>query len=153
MTAQPSHTYRIVMNGVTGRMGYRQHLLRSILAIRAEGGLLLPDGSRIQVEPILVGRNTQKLADMAAEHDITEFTTDLDSVLADDSARIYFDAQVTSERKKAILKAIAAGKHIYTEKPLAESVDEALELVAAAEAAGVTTVSCTTRSTCPACSS
>ncbi len=138
MTAQPSHTYRIVMNGVTGRMGYRQHLVRSILAIRAGGGLLLPDGTRIQLEPILVGRNSQKLAEIAAEHGISEFTTDLDSVLADDSARIYFDAQVTSERKKAILKAIAAGKHIYTEKPLAESVDEALELVAAAEVAGVT---------------
>ncbi len=138
MTAPPSHTYRIVMNGVTGRMGYNQHLVRSILAIRADGGLLLPDGSRIQVEPILVGRNPQKLADMAGEHGITEFTTDLDSVLADDSASIYFDSQVTSERKKAILKAIAAGMHIYTEKPLAESVDEALELVAAAEAAGVT---------------
>jgi len=126
------------MNGVTGRMGYRQHLVRSILAIRADGGLLLPDGSRIQVEPILVGRNAPKLAAMAAEHDITEFTTDLDAALADDGVQIYFDAQVTSERKKAILKAIAAGKHIYTEKPLAESVGEALELVGAAESAEVT---------------
>jgi predicted dehydrogenase len=140
MTAQAqqtTRTYRIIMNGVTGRMGHRQHLLRSILAIRDGGGVQQPDGSRIQVEPILVGRNADKLADIARQHGIDEYTTDLDSALADGDATIYFDAQVTSEHKKAILKAIAAGKHVYTEKPLAESVDEAQELVVAAAAAGI----------------
>jgi predicted dehydrogenase len=130
-------TYRVIMNGVTGRMGYRQHLLRSILAIRDEGGVVLPDGSRLQVEPVLVGRNREKLAEMAARHDIADYTTDLDEALRDEAAPIYFDAQVTSERKKAILKAVAAGKHIYTEKPTAESVEEGLELVRAAESAGI----------------
>jgi predicted dehydrogenase len=133
----PVRTSRILMNGVTGRMGYRQHLLRSILAIREDGGVLLPDGSRIQVEPVLIGRNAEKLAELAKRHDIAEYTTDLDGALADESASVYFDAQVTSERKKAILKAVAAGKHIYTEKPIAESVAEGMELVNAAEAAGV----------------
>ena len=130
-------TVRVVMNGVTGRMGYRQHLLRSILAIRADGGVVLPNGDRVTVEPILVGRNAEKLATLAAEHDVADFTTDLDQALSDSSASIYFDAQVTTERKKSILKAIGAGKHIYTEKPIAESVEEGAELVTAAQEAGV----------------
>jgi predicted dehydrogenase len=128
---------RIIMNGVTGRMGHRQHLLRSILAIREDGGIALPGGDRLQVEPILVGRSRDKLADLARPHDIAEFTTDLDAALADESAPVYFDAQVTSERKKAILAAIAAGKHVYTEKPVAESVAEGWELVQAARTAGI----------------
>ena len=129
-------TQRIIMNGITGRMGYRQHLVRSILAIRDEGGIMLPDGDRLQVEPILVGRNHDKLAELAARHDIAEFTTDLDGALADDTASIYFDAQVTSERKKAILNAEAATTDIYTEKPLAETVEEGLEIAEAGTAAG-----------------
>ncbi len=130
-------TTRILMNGVTGRMGYRQHLLRSILAIRDDGGVELPDGSRLHVEPVLVGRSHARLAALAAEHDVAEFHTDLDAALADDSAAIYFDAQITSERKKAILKAIAAGKHVYTEKPVAESVAEGMELADAATGVGI----------------
>ncbi|MFL6063507.1 MAG: Gfo/Idh/MocA family protein [Friedmanniella sp.] len=130
-------TIRVIMNGVTGRMGLRQHLLRSVLAIRADGGVELPDGDRITVEPVLVGRNREKLADLAAEHGVSDFTTDLDEALSDTSASVYFDAQITSERKKALLKAMAAGKHLYTEKPVAESVAEGLELVDAAREAGI----------------
>jgi predicted dehydrogenase len=128
---------RIVMNGVTGRMGYRQHLVRSILAIRDDGGVLRPDGTRLQVEPIIVGRNREKLAEIARKHDIETVHTDLDAALAEDDAPIYFDSLVTSERKKTILRAIAAGKHVYTEKPIAESVAEGEELVEAARAAGI----------------
>ncbi|MFB2586948.1 Gfo/Idh/MocA family protein [Herbiconiux liukaitaii] len=125
------------MNGVTGRMGYRQHLVRSILAIRDDGGVLLPNGNRLTVEPILVGRNAEKLAELAALHGVAEYTTDLAAALADETATIYFDAQVTSARKDAILRAIAAGKHIYTEKPIANTVADGLELVDAVNAAGV----------------
>ncbi len=132
-----ARTVRVIMNGVTGRMGYRQHLVRSILAIRDEGGVGLPDGDRVTVEPILVGRNADKLAALATKHGIADFTTSLDEALNDGSATIYFDAQVTSERKKAILKAVGAGKHIYTEKPIAESVAEGIELVTAVREAGV----------------
>ena len=130
-------TVRVIMNGVTGRMGYRQHLVRSLLAIRDDGGISFPNGDRIIVEPILVGRNAEKLATLAAQHDVADYTTSLDEALSDGSASIYFDAQVTSERKKSILKAIGAGKHIYTEKPIAESVAEGIELVTAAREAGV----------------
>ncbi len=130
-------TIRIIMNGVTGRMGYRQHLLRSVLAIRDDGGVTLRDGSRVQVEPILVGRNRDKLAELALRHGVAEYTTDLAAALADESATVYFDAQVTSERKKAILAAIDAGKHVYTEKPTAESLDDGRELADAADAAGI----------------
>ncbi|HEX5919742.1 MAG TPA: Gfo/Idh/MocA family oxidoreductase [Nocardioides sp.] len=133
----PDQTYRILMNGVTGRMGYRQHLLRSILAIRDDGGIAMPDGTRLQVEPVLLGRNADKLARLADQHQVADWSTDLDTVLAEDPAPIYFDAQVTSERKKAILKAAAAGKHVYTEKPIAETVAEGRELVDAAEKSGI----------------
>ena len=127
----------IVMNGVTGRMGYRQHLVRSLLAIREAGGLPLRDGGRLWPEPILVGRSESKLRDVAGRHGLTEWTTDLGAALARPDAAIYFDALVTSEREKAIAQAIEAGKHIYTEKPLATTLSGAVALARAADAAGV----------------
>ena len=127
----------IIMNGVSGRMGYRQHLLRSILAIREQGGVLLSDGSRVQLEPMLVGRSEAKLRELAEKHGLTHFTTDLDAALADPAFPIYSDFLVTTARSAAIRKAIAAGKHIYTEKPSAESFADALELAQLARDAGV----------------
>ncbi|WP_104179252.1 Gfo/Idh/MocA family protein [Arthrobacter sp. B0490] len=132
-----TRTIGIIMNGVSGRMGYRQHLVRSILAIRDQGGVLLSDGTRVQVEPILVGRNEAKLAELAAKHGIEHYSTDLDSVLADPTWEIYADFLVTKARSAAIRKAIAAGKAIYTEKPTAETAADALELANLAEAAGI----------------
>jgi predicted dehydrogenase len=127
----------IVLNGVTGRMGYRQHLVRSLLAIREQGGLELADGTRLWPEPILVGRRESALRQIAERHGLERWTTDLDRALAEPDAEIYFDAQVTPARAAAIRRAIAAGKHIYTEKPVAESVEEALALAALAMCAGV----------------
>ena len=127
----------IVMNGVTGRMGYRQHLVRSLLAIREGGGLPLGDGSVLWPEPVLVGRSEARLRAVATRHGLTEWTTDLGAALARPDVQIYFDAQVTSEREKAIGLAIDAGKHIYTEKPLATTLHGAVELARAADAAGV----------------
>ena len=128
-------TVRIAMNGVTGRMGYRQHLVRSILAIREQGGLDLGDGTVLWPEPILVGRREHALQALAEQHglDPANVSTDLDAVLADPTVDIYFDAQVTSAREEAIKKAIAAGKHIYTEKPTATGLDGALELARLAQ--------------------
>jgi predicted dehydrogenase len=130
-------TVGIAMNGVTGRMGTNQHLLRSIVAIRDDGGIPLGDGTFIWPEPILVGRNEEKLRTLASQHGIARVSTDLDAVLADPSIAIYFDALTTSERPKAVLAAIAAGKHVYVEKPIAPSFEQAMELVNAAHAAGV----------------
>lgn len=118
----------VILNGATGRMGYRQHLVRSILAIRDEGGLRLPDGSRITVRPLLVGRDAEKLSELAARHDIPDWTTDLDAALSDDTWEIYADFLVTKARPAALRKAIAAKRAIYTEKPTAETGAEALEL-------------------------
>lgn len=129
----------IIVNGVTGRMGYRQHLVRSLLAIRESGGVALADGTTIWPEPVLVGRNETKLRELAERHGLTDWTTDLTSALARDDVEIYFDAQVTQQREKAIRQAIEAGKHIYTEKPLAEDTAAALDLARAADAAGVRT--------------
>jgi len=134
-----THTpLRIAMNGITGRMGYRQHLVRSILAIRDEGGLLLEDGSRVQVEPVLVGRNEAKLREIAERHGVEHWTTDADEAIADPALPIYFDAQVTSRRPAALTAAMKAGKHVYTEKPTAETLHDAVELARVAAAAGIT---------------
>ncbi|GAA1903607.1 Gfo/Idh/MocA family oxidoreductase [Streptomyces sodiiphilus] len=132
-------TVRIAMNGVTGRMGYRQHLVRSILAIREEGGIDLGDGTVIQPEPVLVGRREHALRALAERHglDPSAVSTDLDEVFADDSVTVYFDAQVTLAREEAIRKAIAAGKHVYTEKPTATGLEGALELARLARDAGI----------------
>ncbi|MEU0182135.1 Gfo/Idh/MocA family oxidoreductase [Streptomyces sp. NPDC006207] len=132
-------TVRIAMNGVTGRMGYRQHLVRSILALREQGGLDLGDGTVLWPEPVLVGRREHALRALADRHglDPALVSTDLDAVLADPATEIYFDAQVTGAREEAITKAIAAGKHIYTEKPTATGLDGALRLARLATAAGV----------------
>ncbi|MFC1403883.1 MULTISPECIES: Gfo/Idh/MocA family protein [Streptacidiphilus] len=130
-------TIGIVMNGVTGRMGYRQHLLRSILAIREQGGLPLEDGTLLWPEPILVGRSEARLRALAERHGLERWTTSLDDALADPITEVYFDAQVTPAREKALRTAIAAGKHIYTEKPTAESLEGALDLARSAREAGV----------------
>ncbi|MFD7918331.1 Gfo/Idh/MocA family protein [Streptomyces sp. NPDC059740] len=130
-------TVKIAMNGVTGRMGYRQHLVRSILALREQGGLDLGDGTVLWPEPVLVGRSEHRLRALAERHGLTAWSTDLDAVLADEDVEIYFDAQVTAAREDSVKKAIAAGKHLYCEKPTATALAGALELARLADAAGV----------------
>ena len=133
-----TRTLHIAMNGVTGRMGYRQHLVRSILPIRDQGGVALPDGSTIQVEPVLIGRNPEKLAALAKKHGVERWTTDLDSVINDPETDIVFDASMTNLRAATLTKAMRAGKHIYAEKPTAETLAEAIELARLRESTGVT---------------
>ena len=126
----------VVMNGVTGRMGTNQHLVRSILAIREQGGVVLRDGRRLMPDPILVGRNEAKLQRLAEEHGVARWSTDVNACLADPFNQIYFDAQTTNRRFESVKQAIGAGKHVYCEKPLAPTVQEALELARLARAAG-----------------
>ena len=128
---------QVAVNGVTGRMGYRQHLVRSLLAIRDQGGVVLDDGTAIFPEPVLVGRSEERLRQIAERHGIGRWTTSLDDVLSDPGIDVYFDAQVTSAREASLGRAIAAGKHVYAEKPVAGSLDGALRLARAAHAAGL----------------
>jgi predicted dehydrogenase len=127
----------IVMNGVTGRMGLRQHLERSVLAIRDAGGVPAADGTRIVPEPILVGRNADKLRALADRFDIGRWTTDLTEALAEPDAEVYFDAQITQLRDKGVRAAVDAGKAIYCEKPTAETLDAALALARLVQDAGL----------------
>src|ERR1700761_2678091 len=127
----------VALNGATGRMGYRQHLVRSLLSIREQGGVRLEDGSCLYPEPVLVGRSEERLRAIAERHGLDRWTTDLDEVLADPEVDVYFDTQVTSAREASLLKAIEAGKHVYTEKPRAGALAGALRLARAAKAAGI----------------
>ena len=127
----------IVMNGVTGRMGTNQHLVRSICAIRAQGGVPLPDGRRVVPDPVLVGRDAGKVAALAKAHGDLRWTTDLDAALADRQNHVYFDSASTGLRAGLARKAIDAGKHVYVEKPPATTLADALDLHRRAEAAGV----------------
>jgi len=128
----------VALNGVTGRMGYRQHLVRSLLSIREQGGVPLAGGAAVYPEPILVGRSETRLREIAERHGLTRWSTSVDEVLADPEVEVYFDTQVTSAREESLARAIAAGKHVYTEKPVAGSLDGALRLARAAREAGIT---------------
>ncbi|MBJ3776950.1 Gfo/Idh/MocA family protein [Acuticoccus mangrovi] len=127
----------IIMHGVTGRMGMNQHLIRSIAAIRAEGGVPLSDGTRVMPDPILVGRNAEKVARLAAEHGIERWTSDLDGALANADDTVFFDAGTTLMRCDLLRKAIEAGKHVYCEKPIADDIDDALSVARLAREKGV----------------
>ena len=132
-----THKIGIIMNGVTGRMGTNQHLIRSLAAIIAEGGLKATENDIIFPDLVLVGRNEIKLKKLAERVQVENWTTNLEEALADKKYQIYFDAQTTGRRADAIKKAVAAGKHIYCEKPIAASTDPALELYRECEKAGV----------------
>ena len=131
------HTIGIIMNGVTGRMGTNQHLLRSMVAIRDQGGIPIGNNEVIMPDPILVGRNPVKLKKLCERSGFQKMTTDLEEALADDHNQIYFDAQITGRRYDGVKRAIEMGKHIYCEKPIAVSSQEALALYRMAEKAGV----------------
>ncbi|HEX5091449.1 MAG TPA: Gfo/Idh/MocA family oxidoreductase [Burkholderiales bacterium] len=127
----------IVMHGVTGRMGTNQHLVRSIVAIRAQGGVALRDGTRLMPEPLLVGRNAAKVEALARAHGIHRWTTDLDAALASREDSVFFDAASTQLRPTLLKRAIRAGKHVYCEKPVSTTLAEAMDLYRAANKAKV----------------
>lgn len=132
-----TRTVGIIMNGVTGRMGMNQHLLRSIVPIVQQGGLRAARDTLIVPEPLLVGRNPDKLAQVARSAGLSRWTTDLDAALSDPSMTVYFDAQTTLNRAASVSRAIEAGKHIYCEKPTATSTRDAYALYELARRKGV----------------
>jgi len=127
----------IIMHGVTGRMGMNQHLIRSILEIRRQGGVALADGARLMPDPLLVGRNAAKVEALARAHGVTRWTTDLDAALASGDDEIFFDAASTQLRPGLLRRAIRAGKHVYCEKPVSTTLAAALGLYRAAKQAKV----------------
>ena len=127
----------IIMHGVTGRMGMKQHLIRSIVAIRNQGGVTLSNGTKIMPDPILIGRNAEKIEALAKANGITRFGTDLDKALANKDDTVFFDAGTTQMRPTLLAKAIYAGKHVYCEKPIATNLNEAVEIARLAEKSGV----------------
>ncbi len=132
-----THKVGIIMNGVTGRMGTHQHLMRSIVEIIKQGGVPVGSDEVIMPDPVLVGRNLSKLEKLKIMSGVEKVTTDLDKVLADSAYTVYFDAQTTGRRAEAVKKAVAAGKHVYCEKPTATDTETAMELFRICEKAGV----------------
>jgi predicted dehydrogenase len=137
MSSKTIHSVGIIMNGVTGRMGLNQHLRRSIHAIMQQGGLRLSDSETIMPRPLLVGRNAIRLESISHEFGGLPWTTNLQEALANPEYSVYFDSQTTDRRVEAVSAAIAAGKHVYCEKPIADNTDVALDLYRKAEAARV----------------
>jgi predicted dehydrogenase len=127
----------IIMHGVTGRMGYNQHLVRSILAIRDQGGIALKNGDRLVVDPIIVGRDRDKIERLAKKHNIARWGTDLDAALANPDDTIFFDAGTTLMRAGLLEKALAAGKNVYCEKPTSDDLEVAVNLAKTARASGL----------------
>ena len=127
----------IIMNGVTGRMGLNQHLVRSIVAIRNQGGVALADGERVMPDPILVGRNADKVKAIADQHGVGRWTTDLDAALANPDDTVFFDSATTQMRADLLTRAIARGKHVYCEKPVADTLDKALAVARLARERGI----------------
>lgn len=132
-----THEIGIIMNGVTGRMGTNQHLLRSVNAIIEQGGVQVSPNEVIMPKAILVGRNENKLKELTEISHVKEYTTDLDSVMKDPAYQIYFDAQTTLRRFDAVKKAAEAGKHVYCEKPTAITTKDAVKLYEICRDAGI----------------
>jgi predicted dehydrogenase len=133
----------VILNGVTGRMGTNQHLVRSILAIIKQGGVKVSDDLRLMPDPILTGRNADKLRELAETHGPAtigkplKWSTDLAGALADPKYAIFFDASGTLQRARFVEMAVKAGKAVYCEKPTAVETSEALRLARLCEQAGL----------------
>ncbi len=130
-------TLGLIMHGVTGRMGMNQHLIRSIIAIRNQGGVRLANGDTVMPDPILIGRNAEKIEALAKAHSIARWGTDLDAALANKTDTVFFDAGTTQMRPTLLAKAIRAGKHVYCEKPIATNLNEAVEIARLAQSSGL----------------
>ena len=127
----------IIMHGITGRMGYNQHLVRSICAIRAAGGVPLSNGDRVMPDPILVGRDHEKVTAIAKACGIERVAANVDDAFRNTGDSVFFDAGSTAMRFELLSKAIKAGKHVYAEKPVSETLDQALALARLARDTGV----------------
>ena len=151
-----TRTVGVVMNGVTGRMGYRQHLVRSVLAIREQGGCCCRRHARASVR---AGPGRPERATSCADSPRGTASSRVDDrprrrPRRRPDARVYFDAQVTSAREEGVLQARSRPASTSTPRSRPPSrLPRALELADAARDAGVKTASCRTSCSCRACSS
>jgi predicted dehydrogenase len=127
----------IIMHGVTGRMGMNQHLIRSIVALRQQGGVTLSNGTKVMPDPILIGRNAQKIEALARAHGVARWGTNLEEALKNPMDTVFFDAGTTQMRPTLLAQAIRAGKHVYCEKPIATNLNEAVQVAQLAAATGI----------------
>ena len=132
-----THRLGLIMHGVTGRMGMNQHLIRSIVAIRNQGGVTLSNGDRVMPDPILTGRNAKKIEALAKQHQISRWSTNLEETLSNKEDTVFFDAGTTQMRPMLLAKAVRAGKHVYCEKPIATNLNEAVEIARLAQQSGL----------------
>ena len=137
MRREATRRIGVIMHGATGRMGRKQHLVQSVLALKNQGGVALRDGTVVVPDPILVGRDARALERLAGAHGVEHFTTELDAALGDPRYEVFFDSATTLGRPALLRRAIAAGKHVYCEKPVALTLAEALDVFLAARRAGV----------------
>lgn len=133
----PTQRLGLIMHGVTGRMGMNQHLIRSIVAIRNQGGVTLSNGDKVMPDPILIGRNAEKIEALAKAHGIARWGTNLEAALANKDDTVFFDAGTTQMRPTLLAQALRAGKHVYCEKPIATTLAEALEISKTASKSGL----------------
>lgn len=133
----PTQRLGIIMHGVTGRMGMNQHLIRSIVAIRNQGGVMLSNGDLVMPDPILIGRNAEKMEALAKTHGIARWGTNLEAALANKEDTVFFDAGTTQMRPKLLAQALRAGKHVYCEKPIATTLAEAMQIADTATKSGL----------------
>jgi predicted dehydrogenase len=127
----------IIMHGVTGRMGLNQHLIRSVLAIRNQGGVLMSNGDRVMPDPILIGRNPEKIEALARAHQVERWGSNLEAALANPEDSVFFDAGTTQMRPQLLAQALRAGKHVYCEKPIATNLREAIAVAQTAQSSGL----------------
>jgi predicted dehydrogenase len=111
--------------------------VRSILAFRDQGGITLKSGEKLEIDPIIVGRNGAKMEELAKKHGIKRWSTDLDAALANPDDTIFFDAGTTLMRAELLSKALDAGKHVYCEKPISDDLQVALDLARKARGSGL----------------
>src|SRR4051794_38365500 len=67
---------------------------------------------------------------LAAAHDVTAYAS-VEALLADPDIAAITVATPTDTHVAVAMQAIAAGKHVFVEKPIARAFDEAAKLVAA----------------------
>jgi predicted dehydrogenase len=82
-------------------------------------------------------RDAAKAADYALRHKVPKWYSDADKLINDTEVNAVYVATPPDTHEQYTLQAIAAGKHVYVEKPMALTSASAQKMTEAAVAAGV----------------